>query len=45
MTLVRISYQLSLVLKVDAELVRLYDCATEMEQVFVKKLALFFTGK
>lgn len=37
--------QLSLVMKVDANLAELYDAATELEQVFIKKLALFFTGE
>lgn len=37
--------QLSVVIKTDANLAGLYEDATEVEQVFIKKLALFFTGK
>lgn len=37
--------QLSLVIKTDANLAGLYEDATEVEQVFIKKLALFFTGE
>ncbi|CAN0025922.1 unnamed protein product, partial [Hapterophycus canaliculatus] len=36
--------QLSLVIKTDANLGAMYEDATELEQVFIKKLALFFTG-
>lgn len=35
--------QLSLVIKPNADLAGLYEEATEVEQVFIKKLALFFT--
>ena len=37
--------QLSLVIKPNADLAGLYEEATEVEQVFIKKLALFFTGE
>ncbi|CAM9157205.1 unnamed protein product [Discosporangium mesarthrocarpum] len=36
--------QLSLVIKADADLAGPFEKATEVEQVFLKKLALFFTG-
>lgn len=40
-----VTFQLSMVIKLDADLAGLYEDATELEQVFIKKLALFFTGE
>lgn len=37
--------KLCLVIKTDANLGAMYEDATELEQVFIKKLALFFTGE
>lgn len=34
-----------MVIKPDADLASVYEDATEVEQVFIKKLALFFTGE
>lgn len=37
--------KLSAVMKPETNLAAIYDDATELEQVFIKKLALFFTGE
>lgn len=37
--------KLSAVMKPETDLAAIYDNATELEQVFIKKLALFFTGE
>jgi len=37
--------KLSAVMKPETDLAAVYDDATELEQVFIKKLALFFTGE
>lgn len=40
-----VSVKLSAVMKPETNLAAIYDDATELEQVFIKKLALFFTGE
>lgn len=42
---VSINQKLSSIIKPDADLEGLYEDLTEVEQVFIKKLALFFTGE